>query len=376
MTKIRVLHVSTAHPPTDPRLVNRVIPSLTADYELIALLPAMLAVRGPVNARTIWLPYYQRLPIRLLLVHPLVFCYALWLRPALLHIYDPELLPVARLIQRLLGIPVIYEVHENLYRKLDQKVRLQGRWLVRQFVRFDAMAQRRFHLIFTEHGYLDTYTNLQLPALISYNYPSLAFLDTFRRPYAPNTTAPEFFYIGLISFERAFDVLIAALALLSRSVPEFTMHLFGRRTFSAEAMHALPGFALVHNKLRLYGYTAQTDALPLAVHATAGLALLKPVGDYTESYPTKLFEYMALGLPVVTANFPLYQAIVEKHACGFCIDPANPAELAQTLQYLVDHPAEAQAMGERGRRAVEALYNWEHEAQKLQQFYRTILTKR
>ncbi len=374
MKKIRVLHVSTAHPPTDPRLVNRVIPSLTADYELITLLPAMLDVQGPANARTIWLPYYQRLPVRFLLVHPLVLLYTLWLRPSMLHIYDPELLPVARLMQRILGIPVIYEVHENLYRKLDQKVRLQGRWLVRQFMRFDAMAQQQFHLIFTEHGYLDTYRNLRLPALVSYNYPSLAFLDAFRRPYAPNPTAPEFFYIGLISFERAFDVLIAALALLSRSIPKFTMHLFGRCTFSDETMRTLPGFDVVQGKLQLYGYTAQTDALPTVAHATAGLALLKPVGDYTESYPTKLFEYMALGLPVVTANFPLYQAIVEKHDCGFCIDPTDPAQLAQTLRYLIDHPTEAQAMGERGRRAVETLYNWEHEAQKLRQFYRTILT--
>lgn len=376
MKRIRVFHVSTAHPPTDPRLVNRVIPSLTAEYELIALLPAMVNVQGPTDAHTIWLPYYQRLPVRFLLVHPLVLLYTLWLRPSLLHIYDPELLPVARLIQWILGIPVVYEVHENLYRKLDQKIRLQGRWLVRQFTRFDAMAQQYFHLIFTEHGYLDTYRNLQLPALVSYNYPSLAFLDTFRHPYTPNPAEPEFFYIGLISFERAFDVLIAALALLSKSVPKFTMHLFGRRTFSDETMHALPGFDMVQDKLRLYGYTAQTDALPLAAHATVGLALLKPVGDYTESYPTKLFEYMALGLPVITANFPLYQVIVEKHACGFCIDPTDPMQLAQTLQYLSEHPTEAQVMGEHGRRAVETLYNWEHEAQKLRQFYKAILAKR
>lgn len=373
MNKTRVLHVSTAHPPTDPRLVQRVIPSLTADYELVALLPKMLRVDGPANARTIWLPYCKRLPIRLLWVHPLVLFYVLWLRPSLLHIYDPELLPVARLIQRVLDIPVIYEVHENLYRKLDQKIRLQGRWLVRLFLRFDAMAQQHFHLVFTEHGYLDTYRNLRLPALVSYNYPSLTFLDTFRRPYAPNASAPDFFYIGLISFERAFDVLIDALAQLRDTVPQFTMHLFGRRAFGDSVMHALPGFDSVQDKLRLYGYTAQTQALPLAAHATAGLALLKPVGDYTESYPTKLFEYMALGLPVVTANFPLYRAVVEKHACGFCIDPIDPAQLAQTLQYLVEHPAEAKAMGERGRQAVETSYNWESEAQKLQQFYRTIL---
>lgn len=373
MKKTRILHVSTAHPATDPRLANRVIPSLTADYELIALLPALPKTAGPANARTIWLPYTQRLPIRLLLAHPLVLFYALWLRPSLLHIYDPELLPVARLIQWLLAIPVMYEVHENLYRKLDQKTRLQGPWLVRQFLRFDAMAQRHFHLIFTEHGYLDTYKNLRHPPVIVYNYPELAFLDTFRRPYAPNPVAPEFFYIGLISLERAFDTLVAALAQLKNQIPQFTIHLFGRRTFSDAVMTQLPGFDTVHSNLRFYGYTRQADALPTAAHATAGLALLKPVGDYPESYPTKLFEYMALGLPVITANFPLYQAIVDKYRCGFCVDATDADQIAQALQYMIKHPDEARAMGARGRLAIETEYNWESEARKLRTLYQTVL---
>ncbi|QJD78360.1 glycosyltransferase [Spirosoma rhododendri] len=373
MKKTRILHVSTAHPPTDPRLINRVIPSLTADYDLIALLPAVPKTEGPANARTIWLPYSQRLPVRLLLAHPLVLYYALRLRPSLLHIYDPELLPVSRLIQWLLGIPVMYEVHENLYRKLDQKRRLQGNWLVQQFLRFDAMAQRHFHLIFTEHGYLDTYKNMRHPSVVVYNYPELAFLDTFRRPYMPNPVAPEFFYIGLISFERAFDTLVAALARLKNQVSSFTVHLFGRQTFSDDAMTQLPGFDAVHDNLRFYGYTRQADALPTAAHATAGLALLKPVGDYPESYPTKLFEYMALGLPVITANFPLYRAIVDKHRCGLCVDATDANQIAQALQYLIKHPDDARLMGERGRRAVELEYNWESEAQKLRAFYRTVL---
>ena len=50
----------------------------------------------------------------------------------------------------------------------------------------------------------------------------------------------------------------------------------------------------------------------MAARATAGLALLKPVGDYPDSYTTKLFEYMALGLPVITSDFPLYRDVVER----------------------------------------------------------------
>ena len=82
---------------------------------------------------------------------------------------------------------------------------------------------------------------------------------------------------------------------------------------------------------------------------------------------------MALGLPVVTSNFPLYRDIVERHQCGFCVSPNDPAQVANALSYLIEHPNEARAMGQRGRRAVEQFYNWTTEANKLLSFYERIL---
>jgi glycosyltransferase involved in cell wall biosynthesis len=126
--------------------------------------------------------------------------------------------------------------------------------------------------------------------------------------------------------------------------------------------------------LYFHGYADQRDAFPYATGATAGLALLKPVGDYPDSYTTKLFEYMALGLPVITSNFPLYQAIVERYNCGFCISPENPKQIADALAYLIEYPKEAKAMGQRGRQAVEQFFNWDSEAQKLLNYYTLILS--
>ncbi|GAB3576082.1 glycosyltransferase family 4 protein [Spirosoma luteolum] len=372
MSKPRILHISTAHSPHDPRLVYRVMPSLAPYYELIALLPNV-PKSGLPGIRCISLPFFRRVITRFLVSHPRVLWHALRLRPTLLHLYDPELLPVARLIQLLLGIPVIYEVHENLHKKADLKALNQGRLVVWFFRQFDAMAQRRFWLIFTEHGYLSTYTRLRYPSVVVYNFPSLSFLEPYRRPYQPDPAQPRLFYIGWLSLERAFDTLVAGLAQWSQTQPDFRVHLFGERTFSDTTMQQLPGFRQIASKLIFHGYTSQREALPYAEHALAGLALLKPVGDYPESYTTKMFEYMALGLPVITADFPLYRDVVERHGCGFCIAPDSPAQLADALTYLTHHPAEARAMGERGRQAVARYYNWETEARKLRSFYRQVL---
>lgn len=42
--------------------------------------------------------------------------------------------------------------------------------------------------------------------------------------------------------------------------------------------------------------------------------------------------------------------------CGICIDPLDPEEIAEAIQSIVEHSAEAEYMGKNGRRAVEERY--------------------
>ena len=374
MKKFRILHISTAHQPQDPRIVFKQCQTLSDQYEVFCAIPHADPAIAP-TIRFVCLPFFKRVVWRALITGPYILIRCLGLRPDVVHIYVPELIPVA-LIFQLFGANIIYEVQENLFKKMHLKHLNRGYLLELFFRWFDTLARRQFYLIFTEHRYLDTYTNLAKPHTVIYNYPLLPFLEPFRQPYQPNPTQPVFFYIGWLSFERAFDTLINGLALLKETHPNFVMHLFGQRTFSDGDLEQLPNFDTVRDNVRFYGYTDQRRAFPYAAHATAGLALLKPIGDYPDSYTTKLFEYMALGLPVITSNFPLYRDVVERHQCGFCISPCEPEQLTAAMTYLIEHPDEAHAMGKRGRLAVEQTYNWTTEARKLIDLYTVVLTNK
>ncbi|RAJ97567.1 glycosyltransferase involved in cell wall biosynthesis [Larkinella arboricola] len=373
MPRQRVLHISTIHPTYDPRIVYKYFPTLTGTYEVYCALPRPDAEVAPAVC-FIRLPYFRRVLWRFFITGPVVLWKTLRLRPALIHVYSSEFLPFAY-VYRLLGAAVIYEVQENLYKKIHLKKQNRG-WLLQWAFRFfDRLAWRHFSVIFTEHGYLTTYTQLARPYAVIYNYPVLPFMETFRRPYRKPTDPIEFFYIGLLSFERAIETLLEGLALLKTDYPDFKVHLFGRCMCTQTELESIPAYHNLRENLIFYGYTDQAKALAYAAKSVCGLALLKPVGDYPESYTTKMFEYMALGLPVITANFQLYRDVVEKHQCGFCIDPTDPRVFADRMRYLIEHPQEAAEMGRRGRRATELDYNWQTEGKKLLNLYRKVLPR-
>jgi len=56
-------------------------------------------------------------------------------------------------------------------------------------------------------------------------------------------------------------------------------------------------------------------------------------------------------------------------AAGFWLILAIHRPIAEVIRYLLTHDAEAEAMGRRGRQAVEEQFNWTREECKLLAFY-------
>jgi glycosyltransferase involved in cell wall biosynthesis len=57
--------------------------------------------------------------------------------------------------------------------------------------------------------------------------------------------------------------------------------------------------------------------------------------------------------------------------CGLVVDPFDPQAIAGAVEYLLRNPDEAEAMGRRGREAVEREFHWRGEGERLVALYDT-----
>jgi len=118
------------------------------------------------------------------------------------------------------------------------------------------------------------------------------------------------------------------------------------------------------------------DELAMNYHWLAGLAIFPKTEHYRRKELTKFFEYMQAGMPILCSDMPAWKDFVEEQRIGLTVDPEDPEDQREKIQYLIDHPDECRAMGERGRELVETEYNWQTQADRLLGLYDDLLRNR
>jgi glycosyltransferase involved in cell wall biosynthesis len=301
---------------------------------------------------------------------------ALRQRADLFAIHDPELLPAAVLLRLLTRRPVVYDVHE------DVPAAIRGRrWLPRPLrpliaglYRFAEHLSLPFiaGLTLADHAYAKYYRRRRFEIIL--NYPLMTYADLYRPPEPSLGERPVLLYAGAVMRLRGVFEMLDLVQRLRGLFPTILLRVVGPvdKELEADRDEVVSRLGLEPN-VEFTGPVSHTQVHDYILNADVCLALLHPDPNYLRSLPTKIFEYMMMGRPVVVSDFPMWKNIVEDAGCGVAVDPLDGDAAADAVRTLLNDDDSRTRMGKAGRQAVLERYSWEGEGQRLVAFYRELL---
>jgi len=312
--KPRLLVASSVHPPDDPRIREKLIRSLSGDFEIVYASQDP----GPNDRSDLeWVPLVGTRNQRRRLVGSLLANDPYEI--AVIH--DPELLPSA-IKQSRRGRTVVYDVHENLPAQITSRASIPSpmrRPLATLAHRYLLHAERQIPMTLAESGYGSMFASGH-PVIP--NYPRMEGL-----PKAGGDPDGPIIYVGDVTEVRGIKTLIDAVGLMDhvrklvvvgRCSTEFG------RGISTQADQ-------LGVDLDLTGWLEHADAMKLVARSSIGVSPLFDTGNYRHSLPTKTLEYLALGVPVVASDLPGTRSVIGDLRGVSLVQPGSADDLARAL---------------------------------------------
>ena len=280
----------------------------------------------------------------------------------------PDFLVAGALPLRLAGVPVILDLHEAMPEFFRSRFPRATNPIVHRLLRLQERASIGLatEAVTVNAAMAERLVRLGVPAAkvsVVANSPSLTRFDPDghpRRVFADDGTV-RLVYAGALTPTYELDVAIDAVAAIRSSRPELpiTLDVYGRGD-AAEGLAAQAERLGIADQVTFHGRIPIVDVPAAVARADSGLAPTRHDRFTDMSLSTKVFEYAAMGKPVVASHLPMIARIFPLGTVS-TYEPGDPVSMAAAIVALVDGPTDRAAAAERTA-AIVAASAWEVEA--------------
>lgn len=301
-----------------------------------------------------------------------------------LHIHDMVIAEAVFSANKAFQLPVILDLHENrpaimkMYKHVQQ---WPGRWLIsldRWKQKQRELMRKADHVILVteearqlalEEDGIEMGKTTAVPNVVRLDRFNISAVDTV----ISQMTEGKFtlLYIGDTSIRRGTMTALATVDILMQQIPELQLLLVGNSSQDNLLQNFVQNRKL-ENWVRFEGWQ-QPDRLPAYINASdICLSPLLRNAHHDTTYANKLFQYMAVGKPVVVSDCTAQAEVIRREQCGL-IHPAGDAEaLAKAVLELYRDPGKRGEMGRNGLKAVQEHWNWKETGKALLKIYEKV----
>jgi glycosyltransferase involved in cell wall biosynthesis len=163
-----------------------------------------------------------------------------------------------------------------------------------------------------------------------------------------------FIYAGIIGHAQSLDTLIRAAALV-KHMPDFAMLIIGDGPVKSDlvalnkelnaGVHFLPN-------------TPKFEVLGMVASAYSYIVPLKDLEIFRGAIPSKIFDPLAMGIPVLLGvDGECRDIFIDRAGAGWYFKPEDEASLAKAIQTALDNTADVQEFGAKGKSFVDEFFD-------------------
>lgn len=290
------------------------------------------------------------------------------------HIHNmPDVLVLAALVPKCLGAKVILDLHDPMpelmmtifnLRRESRAVKLMARLEKWSIAIADAVltVNRACEKLFAARSCSASKISVVMnsPDERIFKYSPAQLLN--RRSNTAN--APfVIMYHGTLVERNGAGLVVEAMVRLRESVPGAELRIYGPRTPFLDHIMLTVAEKGLEKSVHYLGSRRLEELVDAIADCDVGVIPNKR-SIFTEiNTPTRIFEYLALGKPVVAPRAPGIQDYFSDDSLVL-FDLGNSEDLALKLTWVATHPAEALEITKRGQ-AVYQAHAWSNEKKKL-----------
>jgi glycosyltransferase involved in cell wall biosynthesis len=281
----------------------------------------------------------------------------------------PDILVASSLVPKALGAKVLLDLHDPMPELMTTIFKLEKDSLSVRFVeRLEKWSMARADLVLTVNaackrifasrscssGKIGVVMNSPDEQIFSFRTPQLH--------QSPNGAPPKrlvIMYHGSLVERNGLDLAVDALAQTREAVPTAELRIYGRKTPFLESVMERVRRKGLEECVHYLGPRSLEDLVREIENCDVGIIPNHRSAFADINTPTRIFEYLALGKPVIAPRTPGIQDYFGPESLLF-FESGNSEELARKIEHVARHYRDAVKTAERGQR-VYLSHTWAQE---------------